>query len=283
MLMRPSTPVLLFTAAAIMCLIATVLGGTLPREQCTIMKSPLGIPPLGIVSANPDRVAVVAQKWFDWYHVHTDFRGYKVFVGEYKRVPLFAAYIGLGSASAAFLTEELIAYGAKSIIRLGTNDYNVTASSEHEVNVVQRCHGLVGLMQDYGIDREQWGMGIDSNKELVAALLDTARTQFPQINTKLAVGYNIDAFYSFFNPNAVAANAATVRQLQKKYETVDGATVRDMETCAVLMMGKLRGIQAASVLQSVIKHGDKHEDTGTVGIPIVLETLRSLHLKKNAT
>eukprot|EP01129_Flabellula_baltica_P014645 TRINITY_DN7064_c0_g1_i1.p1 TRINITY_DN7064_c0_g1~~TRINITY_DN7064_c0_g1_i1.p1 ORF type:complete len:142 (+),score=19.33 TRINITY_DN7064_c0_g1_i1:170-595(+) len=114
------------------------------RSQTTIMKSPLPIAPVGVVCANPDRAAIIAKEYFDYYFVHTDFRGYKVYVGEYKGRRMFAAYIGLGSASAGFMMEELIAYDAEVIIRLGSNDYNVTKEDVGSVYVVEKCYGWWG-------------------------------------------------------------------------------------------------------------------------------------------
>ena len=110
---------------------------------------------------------------------------------------------------------ELVAFGAKAVIRLGTNDYNVT--SDKDVYIVQKCHGLLGLMQDYGIDQSYWGTGITSDASLVQELQNTAK-KYPEIASHVATGYNIDAFYSFFDPDRVAANPDAVRALQHRYE-----------------------------------------------------------------
>lgn len=66
----------------------------------------------------------------------------------------------LGSASAAFIMEELAAYDAKVVVRLGTNDYNTTEADINKVYVVQECHGLYGLFRDYGFPAREWGRGI---------------------------------------------------------------------------------------------------------------------------
>lgn len=79
----------------------------LPRSECTILKSPLPLPPVGVVCANPgiffflcnttifaDRARLIATQYLDYFYVHTDFRGYQVYVGEYQKAPLFVAFIG---------------------------------------------------------------------------------------------------------------------------------------------------------------------------------------------
>jgi len=100
--------------------------------------------------------------------------------------------------------------------------------------------------------------------------------KIPDINPILSIGYNIDAFYSFFDIPLVAKYPENVKRLQKKYEDMH-ATCRDMETAAVLLVGEMRQIRTASVLQAVVKSGNKHEGVGTTGIVLVLETLIQQH------
>jgi len=249
----------------------------LPKDECTIIKNPMPIPPVGVVCANPERVSIIAREHFDWFFIHTDFRGYQVYVGEYQGVKLFAAYIGLGSASAAFMMEELVANDVKVVIRLGTNDYNITENDVNNVYVVNQCFGLTGLMRDYGFPDSELGGSLPADKALVQSLIDSAPS-FPEIKVVPSIGYNIDAFYSFLDPLKVAKNASRVKEMIATYEK-KGANCRDMETCAVLLVGQVQGIRTASVLQAVVKHGSKHEGAGTTGISLVLATLRKEAMK----
>jgi uridine phosphorylase len=262
-------------------LIQITLCKKLPKEECTIIKNPNPIPPVGVICANPERAKLIATSYFDYFFIHTDFRGYKIYVGEYQGVPLFSAYIGLGSASAAFMVEELVANDARVIVRLGTNDYNTTEADANNVYVVDKCLGLEGLMRDYGYEQSQWGKALHADASLFNSLVETAKEeQFKQLNIKKSTDYNIDAFYSFFDPNNVAANPENVRGYIKEYQQ-EGATVRDMETCAVLLIGEMRKehVRTGSVLQAVVKHGASHEDVGTKGINLVLQTLKKEALK----
>lgn len=256
-------------------LIYLSFAGLQPKDR-TIIKSPLPIPKVGMVCANPDRAKYIAEQMLDYYWVHTNFRGYTLYVGQYKDTPIFVGYIGLGSASAAFMTEEIISSGAQVIIRLGTNDYNTTISDVNKVYIVEKCYGLAGLMQDLGFPSEEWGKPFFADSDLVSQLEEVGRS-IPEINVTTASGYNIDAFYAFLDPSNVAVDSDAVRRLEAKYENY-GCTVRDMETCAVLMLGQIRKIKTASVLQAVVKNDPKkHEDMGTKGIPVVLEVLRIQH------
>jgi uridine phosphorylase len=67
-------------------------------------------------------------------------------------------------------------------------------------------------------------------------------------------------------------DAGRVRAMEANYHAA-GAIDRDMECGAVFLIGQLRGIQTACVLQCVIKGGGHHANPGTTGIPLVLETL----------
>lgn len=261
-----------YSTVALVLILAAIVNAKLPKDECTIIKNPMPVPPVGVVCANPDRAQLIAKDYFDWYYTHTDFRGYKLYIGEYKGVQLFSAYIGLGSASAAFMMEELVAYGAQVVIRLGTNDYNVTEKDVKNVYVVSECHGLTGLMRDYGFSPEAQGSAIPADPALVQSVLD-AGPRFPDINVIKSIGYNVDAFYSFFDPKNVAYNATRVNALIAEYEKKK-ANCRDMETCAVLLVGQIHKIRTASVLQAVVKSGSKHEGTGVTGINLVLDVLR---------
>jgi len=250
----------------------------LPIDECTIIKDPNPLPPVGVISANPARSLLIAQKYFDNYTVNTDFRGFQVYTGFYKGVSIFAANTGLGGPACAFLVEELIAHDVQVIIRLGTNDYNVTENDLNNVYVVKSVAGVYGLMRDYGSREDQWGTLTYSSPDLVSALLDTAQTM-PNITAVPSQGYSIDGFYSFFDPENVAGNVTAVNEMISFYQSI-GCNVRDMEAGSLLYVAQLRGIHAAAVLQAVIKSGHHHEDTGTLGIPLVLETLRLWSLKR---
>ena len=148
----------------------------------------------------------------------------------------------------------------------------------NKLYVVQQCYGLAGLMQDYGYPSDQWGKGLNADSSLVSSIIQTStHPEFVNLTVLPSRGYNIDAFYAFFDPSNVARAPDTVKQLIYKYQNVYNCTVRDMETCAVYLVGEMRGVKTASVLQAVVKHTSKHEDAGTTGIMLVLETLRVEH------
>lgn len=72
-----------------------------------------------IVAGDPYRVKQLSLKLDDVKLVNEN-RGYYVYTGRYKGVPISIATHGIGSASAAIVFEELYMLGAKKIVRFGT-------------------------------------------------------------------------------------------------------------------------------------------------------------------
>ena len=61
------------------------------------------------------------------------------------------------------------------IIRLGTNDYNVTMDDLQKVYILQSVEGVLGLMRDYGYPQSTWGTPIPSDDLLVKLLSEAAQ------------------------------------------------------------------------------------------------------------
>jgi uridine phosphorylase len=241
-----------------------------------------------------------------------------VYNGTYKGKEMFVANTGLGGPACAFLVEELIAHGVETIVRLGTDDYNVTSAmvrahppghllsdlpvifclltqfcfavralsvlvlvtlrdtggktnKTNTIFVLESVRGTYGLPRDYGIASDEWGDAIPTDPVLRKALFEAAK-KFPNITTEKGVGYSIDGFYSFFDPKDVAAHPPVVQAMIDEYQQ-QGCNCRDMESGALLMLGQLRKIRTASVLQAVVKSGHHHAHVGTIGIPVVLDAL----------
>ena len=184
------------------------------------------------------------------------------------------ANTGLGGPAAAFLIEELAAYGVHTIIRLGTSDNNSTVHDLEKIFAIKSEMGLVGLMQDYGYPREDWGMRFDADPTVIDTIQKTA-ANFPKVETNFVDGYNTDGYYAFNFPENIAYNVTGVQKLIQSYIDKDGGD-RDMESASLFMISALRNIRCASVLQCVLKGGSGHEGVGKTGIPIVLETLKTL-------
>lgn len=236
------------------------------------------LPSAGIIAAHPARVERIAKNFLNAVDLHTDFRGYKVYIGTYNNRPVFAAYTGIGGPSASILLENLIVAGAKKIIRIGTSDNDPDQQDLTTLTIVQETAGLDGMMLEYGFSAEEARKPQKASLCLINSILIAAQKQGIS-HIKLAKGYNLDAYHVYNNPKRFAKNSDNVEKRIQSYKD-QGATVRDMESGTLFMLGNLRQIDTAAVLISVIKNKQETEQQRQLAqrregeaIRIVLEAL----------
>lgn len=210
------------------------------------------LPSVGIIAAHPGRVDRIAKEFLQDVDVHTDFRGYKVYTGIYNGQQVFAAYTAIGGPSAGLLLENLIVAGAKKIVRVGTNDNEPKDQNLTSLAVIQETMGLTGMMLEYGFSADEAGKPMPASESLNNAILRAAE-QSNVCHVELTKAYNLDAYHVYLNPKRFAKDSRIVEEKIQSY--IDqGATVRDMESGTLFMLGQLRNIDTATVLISVLKH-----------------------------
>ena len=116
------------------------------QSQTLILNKALTIPPKGMICAHPGRTKRIAEEFFTQSVGHTDYRGFQVYTGKYKGKEVFVANTGIGAPAAAFLVEELASFGAKRILRLGSND---SSFSGFKLKIVEETTLPIGLCDDY--------------------------------------------------------------------------------------------------------------------------------------
>jgi purine-nucleoside phosphorylase len=215
------------------------------------------LPPVGIIAAHPGRVERIAREFLQDVDLHTDYRGYKVYTGTYNGQPVFAAYTGIGGSSAALMLENLIVAGAKKIVRVGTNDNDAADQNLTTLTVVQETMGLNGMMLEYGFSAEEAGKSQPASQSLINSILSAAQ-KTETSHVELAKAYNLDAYHVYSNPKRFAKNSKIIEEKIQSYKD-QGATVRDMESGTLFMLGQLRHIDTAAVLISVMKHNQETE------------------------
>jgi uridine phosphorylase len=222
-------------------------------QDTIVLNKNLSIPSHGIICAHPGRVERIAQEFLECPQLHTNYRGYQIYVGLYQGAEVFVANTGIGAPAAAFLLEELIAFGAKRIIRLGSNDSNF---KDYALTLVQETTLPCGLKLDYNV-----GLSRIKINDYLEFMLQLKACKF-NIPLKETFNQHIDGYY-------------VAHRLR------EGSS--DMESGALYLLGHYYGIQYASVLLSYPKHGEKGEYGGAKeafeleekGIRLVLEVLKS--------
>ncbi len=222
-----------------------------------ILSNEKSLPPVGIIAAHPGRVERIAKEFLNDVDLHTDYRGYKVYTGTYNGQPVFAAYTGIGGPSAGLMLENLIVAGAKKIVRVGTNDNDAEDQDLTTLTVVQETMGLNGMMLEYGFSIEEAGKPQLASPSLTGAILSAAKRS-GTAHVKLDKAYNLDAYHVYSNPKRFAKNSKIIEEKIQSYKN-QGATVRDMESGTLFMLGQLRHIDTAAVLISVMKHNQETE------------------------
>lgn len=167
-------------------------------------------------------------------------REYRSVVGTYKGVKILAMSTGMGGVSTAIGVEELAKIGVKCCIRIGS-----CGSLQDEVK-------MGDLLIPTGVVRDDGTTGAYIRPsypavpdfELLNALVASA--QETGVRYHLGITRSHESFY------AEAENA------QVPYWAENGILGEDMESSPLMVVGRLRGLKTASILNNVSpsKHGD---------------------------
>jgi uridine phosphorylase len=198
-----------------------VVPGENERFVPAILRRDEPVPPRGILCSHPDRAARFSAELLSQTRVIADYRGYRVYAGSYRGHEVFVAYVGIGAPSAAILIEELIAMGAGTILRVGTNDNPSEDENDRAIAVIEESLGTRALT----------GAGSERpDPALLRAIQNTARRL--QIPVAVRRALHIDWYYPFLRPERFSDRPARVRAwIARAAER--GAEVRDMESAAL--------------------------------------------------
>lgn len=210
------------------------------KESLIINKSKGLLPEKGIICAHPGRARRIATEFFDNYFLHTDYRGYQIYTGQYQDHEVFVANTGIGAPAAAFLLEEMIGFGARRILRLGSNDGKFT---DYKLNVVEKTTLPLGLCHDY--DFSQASINISKSLKYV---IQKSLEKF-DIPSGFTTNRHIDGYFP-----------VNFSHLMKPSEFGS----QDMESGALYLISYLRKTEYLSLLISYPKHetSGEYQDGG---------------------
>lgn len=191
------------------------------------------IAPYVLLPGDPARVLRAAEQLDEWQEVAFN-REFRTVTGTYEGVPVSIVSTGIGGASAAIAVEELVACGARVLIRIGS------------AGAVQQEVQLGDLIIAQGAVREDGAsfMYVDkgypavADPELTMTLTSLCREHEYACHTGIVRSH--DSFY-------IDEEAEIMARWNKK-----GVLGSDMETAALLTVARLRGVQAASILNNVV-------------------------------
>ena len=187
---------------------------------------------MAILPGDPKRVERIA-KHFDTADDYGMSREYRSIAGTYKGRRILAMSTGMGGPSAAIAVEELAKLGVSWIVRIGSS-----GSLKEDVQVGDLVI-VTGAIRDDGTSRGY----IDTSYPAVAdfTLLTKLKENAEKLNFPHHMGIcrSHDTMYGDRNPELYRKWAATP------------AMASDMETATVLTIASLRGVHAASILNTV--------------------------------
>lgn len=188
-----------------------------------------------ILPGDPERVLRVG-KLLDTYEEIAYNREFRTIKGSYKGVPITVTSTGIGGPSAAIAIEELIACGGKHLIRIGSG------------GAVQPHIKLGDLVIGTGATREDGTTNTYVNPylpavpsaELMGKVIETCKDL--KYSHYIGLIRSHDSFYTDEEENKM--------EYWRKKKVLSA----DMETSTLFVLGQIRGVNTASILNTVVEY-----------------------------
>jgi uridine phosphorylase len=176
-----------------------------------------------LLPGDPHRALAVAQHLLEGPKMFNHTRGLWGYTGTAADgEPLTVQSTGMGGPSAAIVTEELIALGARRLVRIGT-----CGALVHDLDLGELVAAQTVLPADGASAALGANGSLGSDPELLERLLAAGARPGTVVSTDL-----------FYDPRAGEAGAWLER----------GASVVEMEAATILQVAARRGVPAACVL-----------------------------------
>lgn len=194
--------------------------------------------PYALLPGDPARLDRIALHLTDVQELAYN-REYRSIKGLYHGVPVIAVSTGIGGASAAIAVEELSRIGVRAMIRIGSCGALKKGIELGDLILVN------GAVRDDGASSSY----VDSNypaipdTDLLIACMESAKALGAKAHVGIARSH--DSFYIDEEKEICA------------YWAGKGVVGSDMETAAVFVIGGLRGVKTASILNTVVEFEDE--------------------------
>lgn len=195
-----------------------------------------------ILPGDPKRVDRIAEFLENVEEVEFN-REYKSLVGYYKGVRILAMSTGMGGASTGIAVEELKNIGVEVLIRIGSCGATQEGIKLGDLIIPN------GIVRDDGASRayvpEKYPAVPDTN--LLFEIVNSAKKQ--GFSYHIGIARSHDSFYT------------DEEESIDNYWSEKGVLGADMESSALFVIGALRGLKTASILNVVVEmDGNLGED-----------------------
>ncbi|MBQ4650268.1 MAG: nucleoside phosphorylase [Firmicutes bacterium] len=184
--------------------------------------------------------------FLDDYREETFNREYRSITGYYKGIKILGMSTGMGGVSTAIGVEELKNIGVTTLIRIGSCGTLVPGIDVGDLVISSGCVRDDGTSHAY--IRATYPAVPDT--QLLFAIIEAAKEN--GCPHHIGVTRSHETFYS-------EAEIA-----QEEYWMQQNVLCDDMETAPLFVVGRLRGMKCASILNNVVAFaGDKEESVGS--------------------
>jgi uridine phosphorylase len=190
------------------------------------------VPAAVLVCGDPDRATRTAA-YFDEASLLSERREYRAYRGLYAGMPVAVCSHGIGAPGAAVAFEELIAAGARRLIRIGTCGGMQPEMASGDLVVATAAVDATG----YGRLTVPDGYPAVADVHLTAALLEAAAREGRDVHRGIVL--TSDNFYH---------GVDTPHLTPYPVLSAAGVVAVEMECAALFIVGSLRRVQTGAIL-----------------------------------
>ncbi len=190
------------------------------------------VPAAVIVCGDPDRATRIAAR-LEEATLLSERREYRAYRGMYGGLPVTVCSHGVGAPGAAVAYEELIAAGARRIVRVGTCGGLQPEIDSGDLVVATAAVDKTG----YGRLTAPEGYPAVADVRLTHVLLESAARQERPVSAGIVL--STDSFYQ---------GVETPHLTPYPVLSAAGVVATEMECAALFIVGSLRGVQTAAIL-----------------------------------
>lgn len=188
-----------------------------------------------ILPGDPGRVLRVGE-FLDSYEEIAYNREFRTIRGYYKNVPITVTSTGIGGPSTAIAIEELISCGAKYLIRIGS-----AGAVQQDIKLGDLIICSAAVRED-GTSNMYVSLNYPavSDIRLSNLIIDTCEELKYKYHYGLVRSH--DSFY-----------IDEENEIMEKWSS-KGILASDMETAPLFVVGQIRGVKTASILNNVVEY-----------------------------
>ena len=195
----------------------------------------------GILPGDPARVDRIGEQLEDVQELAFN-REYKSIRGTYKGLPVLAVSTGIGGPSMGIAVEELTRMGVTHLIRIGSCGALQKNIRLGDLILVQ------GAVRDEGASKTYLDPIYPAVPDFDLLCACAAAAKGEEIPVHVGLARSHDSFYTDREDEIDA------------FWSGKGVLGADMETAALFVIGRLRGVHTASILNTVVEYEDSLED-----------------------